>query len=47
MREIAIAEIRNVGSTYKFSAALSETANSYSVSGVDVVCLCVGVKIIS
>ena len=44
MREIIIAEIRNIGFSFNFRAALTEIENSHSVSGVDGVCLCVGVK---
>ena len=45
--EIVIAEIKNISSTFNFRAAFIKTENSHSVSGVDVVCLCVGVKITS
>jgi hypothetical protein len=47
MREIVIAETRNIGSTFNFRVALIEFENSRSVFGVDVVCLCAGVKITS
>ena len=47
MREIFIVEIKNTGSKFNFRAALTESEISRSVSGVDVVCLCVGVKITS
>jgi type III secretory pathway component EscS len=45
MREIVIAEIKNIGSTFNFWAALTEIENSHFVFGVDVVCLCVCVRI--
>jgi hypothetical protein len=45
MREIAIAEIRNIGSTFDFWAALTEIEYSRSVSDVDIVCLCICVKV--
>jgi hypothetical protein len=37
MREIVVAEIKTLGSTFNFWAALTEIKNSRSVSGVDVV----------